>query len=156
MSRYCNGERVTVRRALITATLALMIRCLPAAADELGVELSTPAPGADAAVVALRRAERAITKAVDAGNLWSGTRALLSAAAARADVGDYSRAVVLAGSAEREARAALNQARLERARYLLGALADDEDPETLSAIRGLLRAYDGDAALRLVRKSSGR
>jgi len=151
-SGYLNGKFAGNRSAVLVSVslLVLVCGCLTAGADELEVE-----PGADAAsaAAALSAAAIAIEHAGGAGNLWLGTRELLSQATAHHDAGDHSRAVALAVAARRHAVMALNQQYLERARYLFATFGGDQDRDTREAIRGLLRAHDGAAALRLLRGS---
>jgi hypothetical protein len=147
-SGYFNGK--FAGPAVVMAVLAVVWGFLPAAGDELDAD-----PGIDAgsAAAALSAAAIAIEHAADAGNLWLGTRDLLSRAAAHHDAGDYSQAVTVAVAARRHAIMALNQANLERARYLFSASEGDQDRDTRDAIQGLLGAHDGAAALRLLRGS---
>ena len=79
---------------------------------------------AAAAATALRQAQAAIAVARDAGNLWL------------------------------EAELALNQALLERARYLLDNTGD-LDPSTRATAVDLLSKYDGKAALHLLEQGGG-
>jgi hypothetical protein len=139
-SGYFNGKIAVI------AVLVVVWGRLPADGDELGVD-------ARSAAAALSTAQIAIEHAADAGNLWLGTRDLLSRAAAYRDAGDYSQALTAAREARRHAVMALNQENLERARYLFSTLEGDQNRDTRNAIRGLLRAHDGAAALRLLHGS---
>ena len=122
-------------------------------ADELppGHALSPAA----AAATALRQAQAAIAVARDAGNLWLATPGRLAAARAAEERGDFARAIAAAERAQHEAELALNQARLERARYLLDNTGD-LDPSTRAGVLDLLSKYDGKAALHLLEQGGRR
>jgi hypothetical protein len=154
-SRYSTGNRGRVRPSLTVLCLLGLLRAVSASGDQLTADTAAAASPAAVAGSALQAAQIAIDQALAAGNLWLGTQPVLSRALAANDTGDFTRAATLAEVARRQARMALNQARLERARYLLSTLAVDGDVDALAAVRGLLRAYDGDAALRLLRELSG-
>lgn len=135
---------------------AVVFGCTIASGDDIADDRNTPPASATSADEALRSAEAAIQRATEAGNLWLGTRRLWSSAARHQRAGEYSRALSLARAAEREARLALNQARLERARYLLQELPAATDPEDVETARRLLAAHEGEAALRLIRSMAGK
>ncbi len=134
--------------------LALLIGVLSEAggADEMppGHALSPAA----AAATALRQAQAAIAVARDAGNLWLATPRRLAAARAAVERGDFARAIADAQRAQHEAELALNQALLERARYLLDNTGD-LDPSTRATAVDLLSKYDGKAALHLLEQGGG-
>jgi len=130
-------------------TLVALICLLSQAiiADELppGHAL-TPAA---AAATAVRQAQAAIALARDAGNLWLATPGRLAAARAAMERGDFTHAIESAQRAQHEAELALNQAWLERARYLLGNTSDLDEKTRATVVR-LLSQYDGKAALRVL------
>lgn len=104
---------------------------------------------AAAAATAVRQAQAAIALARDAGNLWLATPGRLAAAREAMARGDFTHAIESAQRAQHEAELALNQASLERARYLLGNTSD-LDEETRATVVRLLSQYDGKAALRVL------
>lgn len=150
--RYSNGNRPTYRPVLIALGVVLLLSALAASGDALDDDVGAIAVSPAAAADALHAARAAIEAAMAADNLWLGTERVLSRAAAYHDAGDYARAAALARAAQHQARMALNQAKLERARYLLRTIEVDREVDALTAVRGLLQAHDGDAALRLMRE----
>ena len=109
-------------------------------------------PAAAAARVALEQAEAAIGAARDAGNVWLATPRRLAEARAAAERGAFTQAIAGAERVRHEAGLALNQAQLERARYLLDT-DPDLDPEARAAARELLSTYAGAAALRVIEQA---
>ena len=154
MGRYFSRKAAMSSYASVAIVMALSAAGAIATADE--IPLAARAPTAQAATAAIHAAAVAIREARAAGNLWLGTARRLMRARAYREAGDNARALAFAGDAEHEARLALNQARVERARYALIALEGTLDPATSAAIRGLLRARYGDGAMRLIREASGR
>lgn len=157
MSVHSNGKCADVRLLRMAPLVMLLVIARPVIGDELmGAPDLDRISAADGAA-AIRRAETAINGAHVVGNLWLGTRATLTRARAYQDSGDYDNATRLAAIAQSEAVLALNQHQLEKARYQYHRLKHerDQDPTRLEAISGLLKAYDGEAALRLVRELSG-
>ncbi len=152
MPPYCSGNRGMVWRDLIAFALMWLLRSMPASGNDLDRDQQVVEAPFVVAARAMAAANSAVDEALEAGNLWSDTTHLLIRAAAYQKEGDYSQAVQLARVARRHATMALNQARLERARYLLSELANERKIETLNAVRAFLRASDGDAALRLMRE----
>lgn len=142
----CRRDRRRVRRGIALAAMIFLL-------SEAGIADEMP-PGhalapAAAAATALRQAQAAIDVARDAGNLWLATPGRLAAARAAAERGDFARAIASAERAQHEAELALNQTRLERARYILANNAD-LDPQIRLTVVGLLARYDGEAAWRLL------
>ena len=138
--------------------LALMeLVAIPTSGDEVISESGANRVSVADSASAIRQAEEAIREAKNVGNLWLGTRDLLAQASALQSSGDNTRATELGNLAETQARLALNQYRLEEARYIYRKLKliQDHDPDQLRAIDGFLQAYDGAAALHLARKSLG-
>ena len=84
------------------------------------------------------------------GNLWLSTPRLLEAALAKREAQAFAEALALAERAARHAELALAQAQLERARYRVSSITAAVDPETLAALRGMIRARDGAGALQLL------
>ncbi len=154
---YSNGKRGRFRQDQAASLMLLVMASLPAIGDDVVHEPITDRELVAASASAIQRAEAAIRAALDVGNLWLGTRDLLARANALQNSGDNTVAAEMARITETHARLALNQYRLEEARYIYGKLKldPDHDPNQLRAIDGLLRAYDGAAALKLARKSSG-
>ncbi|MGR9089671.1 MAG: hypothetical protein ACU85U_03710 [Gammaproteobacteria bacterium] len=107
---------------------------------------------AAAASAALLQAETAINAARDAGNVWLATPGRLAEARVAAARGAFTHAIVSAERARREALLALNQSRLERARYVLDT-DTDLDPDARRAARELLSTYEGAAALRVLEQA---
>ena len=154
-SRYSNGKRGRFRQNQTASLILLVVVSLPVIGDDVVLDPTTDRELVAESLGAIRRAEDAIRAVLDVGNLWLGTRALLARASALQNSGDNTGAAELAHIAETHARLALNQYRLEEARYIYGKLKLDptHDPNHLRAIDGLLRAYDGVAALQLARNS---
>lgn len=134
------------------------------AAKEQAIAAKTLALSARNIALALSRADKAIAEARSLGALWRDTEALYAQAQQAADAGDESQAVLLAGKAEQQARAATNQHYLELARgYLREAeafpltAADQADRDHINA---LIAAHDGraahDGALKLLRALQSR
>lgn len=121
----------------------------PGIADDITRDRTIPAAVAGAALL---QAQAAIDAARHAGNVWLATPRRLAEARAAAERGDFSRAIASAERARREAALALNQTRLGRARYLLDTRTD-LDPDVRTAAHGLLSAYDGAAALRVLEQA---
>lgn len=147
LSPIAAGARLRCILALV-AGLFLCGVAGEAQADPPAAEL---APAA-AAAAALREAQAAIALARDAGNLWLATPGRLAAARAAAARGDYAEAIRGARRAGHEAGLALNQAWLERARYLLGHTTG-LDPQVRATVVELLAAHDGKAALRMLEQA---
>lgn len=125
----------------------IWLLCGAGIADENSPEHAlTPAA---AAATAVRQAQAAIALARDAGNLWLATPGRLAAARAAMERGDFPRAIESAERAQHEAELALNQAWLERARYLLNHTSG-LDEKTRATVVELLSQYDGKAALRVL------
>lgn len=155
--RYSNGKRGRFRQDQAAPLILLVMASLPVIGDDVVLEPTMNRELVSESSSVIQRAEDAIRAVLDVGNLWLGTRALLARASTLQNSGDNTAAAELARIAETHARLALNQYRLEEARYIYGKLKLDpaHDPNQLRAIDGLLRAYDGAAALQLARNSSG-
>ena len=120
----------------------------------IGVSRVTPAllaerARADAAA-ALTAAQAAVAEARALGNLWSATEPLLARAERALGRGESARAARLAQRASRQASLALDQLRLERARYWLSRHGARLSAATHDAVAARIRARDGAAALALL------
>ena len=94
-------------------------------------------------------AASAIDTARARGALWLNTENLLRRAARSADP---ARALSLLRQARDEARLAVNQSRLERARYFLTFAGRTLPPAQASHLAAVIRRHDGVAALALARR----
>jgi len=151
-SRYSTVKSSQLRRWLSAATCLWMIHYLPASAADVTLKPGSETVTASIAHTAIRFAAGALEQAREAGNVWLSSGQQLAAAQRDLDNGDYAQALALATIVQRHARLALNQYRLERARYLLGTLDLEEKSDTRSAIVGLLQANDGAGALLVVQE----
>jgi hypothetical protein len=146
------GSPRTCPHALVRTLLLLLIAMTTPMADEID---PAPAVALSAAQVdaAIDNARAAVDAARGAGNLWLHTARYLAEARAQRAAGRYGDALALAERAQVEATLAQNQAKLERARYELTRMGDTLPATSRDAVRQLLRAHDGDAALRLLHDS---
>lgn len=104
-----------------------------------------------------QKAVDAVAEAEALGALWLNTRATLSRAQILVGDGDVPQARRLLQEVLREARLALNQALVERARYAYGRLRERERPPPAGAARlaelhSLIAAGKGIEALRLAQE----
>jgi len=101
----------------------------------------------ESAEAAIAQATSAIADARAAGNLWLETPRLLAHAIEQSRQGRYADAAAAAEIALHEATMAENQAKLERARYLLEVEGVRLGSAERDSVRVLLRQHDGAAAL---------
>ncbi len=147
-ARHCNGNRCARRRA---AGAVIAFALGTASAAVAGDDIVTP-PAQRSVEDAIDAADAALAAARAAGNVWLGTPAYLREARTQLRRGDTAAALQAAQRARSEAAAALNQSRLEAARYLLRTSPSGADAALLDVVRGLLRAHDGTGALRLAQQ----
>ena len=88
--------------------------------------------------------------------LWLDTETLLARARRAFDQDYHANARLFVARARREARLALNQARLEAARYFLEHGARDVPAASAARLAALVRAHEGAAAYALARRLGAR
>lgn len=98
-------------------------------------------------------AEIDLSTAQEHGNAWLHSEKILARAKNLAAAGDEAGAMALARLAREQSVLAENQAKLERARYLLREQGANYAAAIRSAAEQFLRSYDGAGALHMLSKS---
>lgn len=141
---------LSVSRALpVLLVLAVLLWQLQSGVSRVAPALHAERARAEAAA-ALAGAKAAVAEVRALGNLWSATGPLLERAERALARGESARATRLARRATRQAGLALDQLRLERARYWLSRHGAGLPAATHREIAARIRARDGAAALALL------